>query len=134
MFYSILQINIINKEKHNQLYTGVLIKSPNFIEKYKKNSLCDMPILMVQGNKSIIKPVHSFLTDNFDCIIRPYEFAVYQFLWLIAISLSDAGQLYNETILYNYLYKYELSKGQMDVKCYIASEYLRSTLSKSVKH
>lgn len=89
-----------------------------------------MPVLMVQGNKSIITEVHNWLTNNFDCLIRPYEFSFYQFLWLIALSMSDAGQFYNETVLYHYLYKYELSKGQMDVKCYVESEYLRLILVK----
>lgn len=89
-----------------------------------------MPILMVQGNKSFIMAVHNWLTNHFDCVIRPYEFALYQFLWLIAISMGDAGQSYNETVLYHYIYKYELSKGQTDVKCYIESEFLRSTLAK----
>lgn len=89
-----------------------------------------MPVLMVQGNKSIIAAVHSWLTNHFDCAIRPYEFAFYQFLWLIALSMGDAGQLFNETVLYHYLYQYELSKGQMDVKCYVESEFLRSILAK----
>lgn len=89
-----------------------------------------MPVLMVQGNKSMIMFVHNWLTDCFDCVIRPYEFALYQFLWLIAISMGDAGQSYNEVILYHYLYKYEFTKGQMDVKVFIESEFLRSILTK----
>lgn len=91
-----------------------------------------MPILMVQGNKSFSIAIHNWLTEHFDCVIRPYEFALYQFLWLIAISMGDAGQLYNETVLYHYLYKCESSKGQMDVKCYAESEFLRSVLAKLV--
>lgn len=91
-----------------------------------------MPILMVQGNKSFSIAIHNWLTEYFDCVIRPFEFALYQFLWLIAISMGDAGQLYNETVLYHYLYKYESSKGQMDVKCYAESEFLRSVLAKLV--
>lgn len=89
-----------------------------------------MPVLMVQGNKSIIVAVHNWLTDHFDCVIRPYEFAWHQFLWLIAISMGDAGQVFNGTVLYHYLYNYEFSKGQMDVKCHIESEFLRSILAK----
>lgn len=91
-----------------------------------------MPILMVQGNKSFLIAIHNWLTEHFDCVIRPYEFAFYQFLWLIAISMGDAGQLYNETVLYHYLYKNESSKGQMEVKCYAESEILRSVLAKLV--
>lgn len=89
-----------------------------------------MPLLMVQGNKSMIIAVHHWLADHFDCVLRPYEFALYEFLWLIAISMGEAGQSYNETVLYHYLYKYELSTGQMDIKCYVESEFLRSILNK----
>lgn len=89
-----------------------------------------MPVLMVQGSKPIIETVHLWLTEYFDCVLRPYEFAFYEFLWLIAISMGEAGQLYNETILYHYLYKYEFSMGHMAVKCNVESELLRSTLAK----
>lgn len=119
-----------NSETNNQLYTGILLKSPKYTENYNKNNLSDMPVLMVQGNKSIVATVHLWLTDHFDCIIRPYEFALYQMLWLIALSMGDAGQLYNETVIYHYLYKYELSKGELDVKCRVDSELLRSILAK----
>lgn len=91
-----------------------------------------MPILMVQGNRSISGAIHNWLTERFDCVIHPYEFALYQFLWLIAISMGDAGQSYNETVLYHYLYKYELTKGQVDIKCYAESQFLRSVLAKLV--
>lgn len=91
-----------------------------------------MPVLMIQGNKTIIIAVHNWLTEHFDCVIRPYEFELYKFLWFIAISMGDAGPLYNETILYHYLYKNEFSKSQMDVKFYVESKYLRSTLAKLV--
>lgn len=89
-----------------------------------------MPILIVQGNKSIIIAVHNWLTERYDCVIRPFEFLSYQFLWLIAISMGDAGKLYNETILYHYIYKNELSKGKMDLKYFVDSKFLRSTLAK----
>lgn len=91
-----------------------------------------MPVLMTQGNKTISIAVQNWLTDHFDCVIRPYEFALYKFLWFIAISMGDAGQLYNETVLYHYLYKNEFSKGQMDIKFHVESEFLRSTLAKLV--
>lgn len=91
-----------------------------------------MPVSLVQGNQAYIIAVHNWLTDHFDCIIRPYAFALYQFLWIIAISMGDAGKLYNDTVLYNYVYKYELSKGQMDIKCYVESSFLRSVLAKYV--
>ncbi|KAL4090600.1 hypothetical protein QTP88_025400 [Uroleucon formosanum] len=125
-----LKICVVNNDTNSKLYTGLLLKSPNYKQNYDKNNLSDMPILMVQGNKSFSIAIHNWLTEYFDCVIRPFEFALYQFLWLIAISMGDAGQLYNETVLYHYLYKYESSKGQMDVKCYAESEFLRSVLAK----
>ncbi|XP_025193325.1 uncharacterized protein LOC112593197 [Melanaphis sacchari] len=125
-----LKINVFNNDTNSKLYTGLLLKSPNYNQNYSKNNLSDMPILMVQGNKSISVAIHNWLTEYFDCVIRPFEFALYQFLWLIAISMGDAGPLYNETVLYHYLYKYESSKGQMDVKCYAESEFLQSVLAK----
>lgn len=118
-------------EDKSLLYTGVLLNSPDCTNK-KENNLSDMPILFVQGVKSIITAAHSWLAEYFDCVVRPYEFAPYEFLWLIAISMGDAGHLYNETISYHYHYGYELSKGQMDVKIFIESEFLRSTLAKYV--
>jgi len=125
-----LKIKVINNDTNSKLYTGLLLKSPNYNQNYSKNSLSDMPILMVQGNKSFSVAIHNWLTEHFDCVIRPFEFALYQFLWLIAISMGDAGQLYNETVLYHYLYKYESSKGHMDVKCYAESEFLQSVLAR----
>lgn len=127
-----MQIEIFNEETRTHLYTGLLLKSPDYTEKYNKNKLSDMPVLLVQGNKSYITAVHNWLTDNFDCVIRPYEFVQYQFLWLIAISMGDAGQLYNETVVYHYVYNYEFSKGKMDVACSVESQFLRSTLAKLV--
>lgn len=92
-----------------------------------------MPVLMVQGKQLMIKKaVHGFLTAHFDCIIQPYEFSLPEFLWLIAISLDDGGQLYNERVLYNYKHNNEFSKEQIDVLCFIESKCLRSTLSKLV--
>ncbi|KAL5233389.1 hypothetical protein ACI65C_000799 [Semiaphis heraclei] len=125
-----LKIHVVNNNTNSKLYTGLLLKSPNYNQNYDKNNLSDMPILMAQGNKSFLVVIHNWLTEHFDCVIRPFEFALYQFLWLIAISMCDAGQLYNETVLYHYLYKCESSKGQMDVKCYAESEFLRSVLAK----
>jgi len=89
-----------------------------------------MPILLSQGNISIVMAIQNWLINKFDCVIQPFEFALHQFLWLVTLSLGDAGQFYNEIVLYHYLYKYELSKGEMDVKCYIESEFLRSILAK----
>ncbi|XP_025411458.1 uncharacterized protein LOC112684254 isoform X2 [Sipha flava] len=125
-----LKIQVIYLESNILLYTGVLLKSPNYSEKYNMTKLSEMPVLMVQGNTSFILAVHEWLAEHFDCIIRPYEFANYQVLWLIAISMADAGTSYNNTVSYHYLFKYELSKGKMDVKCSVESEFLRSTLSK----
>lgn len=110
----------------------MLLKSPNYTEKYNMTKLSEMPVLMVQGNTSFILAVHKWISEHFDCIIRPYEFAFYQVLLLIAISMADAGHLYNNTVSYYYLFQYELSKGKMDVKCSVESEFLRSTLSKLV--
>lgn len=122
----------MNKKTNTKLYTGLLLKSPHYVEKYNQNNLSDMPLLMVHGNKTIITSVHNWLTDCFDCVIRPYEFTLHQFIWLIAISMGDAGQSYNEIVLYHYLYKYELSKGKMDITFSIKSEFLRSALVKLV--
>lgn len=122
----------MDKKTNSKLYTGLLLKSPHYTEKYNKNNLSDMPLLMVHGNKTTITSVHNWLTDCFDCVIRPYEFTLNQFIWLIAISMGDAGQPYNEIVLYHYLYKYELSKGKMDVTFSIKSEFLRSALVKLV--
>lgn len=91
-----------------------------------------MPVLMVQGNQMFITAIHNWFTNHFDCVIRHYEFTQCQFLWLIAISMGDAGQSYNETVEYQYIYNYQLSKGKMDVKCSVESEFLRSTLTKLV--
>lgn len=128
--YIALKIQVINKETNTQLYNGLLLKSPNYTRYYKENNLSNMPVLMVQGNKTTIISVHNWITTCFDCVIRPYEFARYHFLFLIAISMGDAGQSYNEIVLYQYLYKYELSKGQMDIKFFIESEFLRLILAK----
>ncbi|XP_050522462.1 uncharacterized protein LOC126895044 isoform X2 [Daktulosphaira vitifoliae] len=124
-----LQLQVISLEDESLLYTGVLLKSPDNTNK-KENNLLDLPVLLVQGSKPIMIGVHSWLAEYFDCVVRHYEFAPYEFLWLIAISMGDAGQLYNETILYHYHYGYELSKGQMDIKFFVESEFLRSTLAK----
>ncbi|VVC44578.1 Centromere subunit L [Cinara cedri] len=125
-----LKIDVIIQETNVQLYTGFLLKSPNYTEKYNKNKLSDMPLLMVQGNQPCIVAIHNWLSDHFDCVIRPYTFALYQFLWIIAISMGDVGKSYNETVLYHYLYKYELTQGQMNVKCHVESSFLRSVLAR----
>lgn len=127
-----MQIQVINKETNTQLYIGLLLKSPNYASNYNKTNLSDMPVLLVQGNKTTITSVHKWITTCFDCVIRPYEFTRNNFLLLIAISMSDAGQLYNEIISYQYLYKYELSKGQMNIQFSIESEILRLILAKLV--
>lgn len=108
------------------------MKSPNYTEKYNETKLSEMPLLMVQGHSSFILVVHKWLAENFDCVIQPYDFALYQILWLIAISMGDAGHMYNNTVTYHYLFNYELSEGKMDVKFSIKSKSLRSTLSKLV--
>lgn len=128
------QIEVINDNKAaTHLYTGLLLKSPNYTEKFNKTNLSDMPVLMVQGNEMFINAINNWFTNHFDCVIRRYEFTQYQFLWLIAISMGDAGQSYNETVVYHYIYNYELSKGKMYVECSVVeSEFLRSTLTKLV--
>lgn len=131
IFFSQIEV-INNNQAATRLYTGLLLKSPNYTEKYNKNNLSDMPVLMVLGNQMFITAINNWFTDHFDCVIRRYEFTQYQFLWLIAISMGDAGQSYNETVVYHYIYNYELSKGKMDVECSVESEFLRSTLTKLV--
>ncbi|XP_050440232.1 centromere protein L-like [Adelges cooleyi] len=125
-----LKIQVINTENDTLMYDGVLLKTPDYTTKKDKSNLLDMPVLLVQGSKPILTAVHNWLAESFDCVVRPYEFASYEFLWLIAISMGDAGQSYNETVLYHYLYNYEFSKCHTDIKFCIESEFLRSTLTK----